>query len=196
MSEEIKKEEEEIEAKETTPKVEEKKSNLGNDDDAIFNKIDEIIEKKTSKLINSVLKDNGFEDDDVKNLASKYSEKKKNKSSEIDEKLQQTLKENEELKAEKVAIQVEKSVSKTAKELGVTDTNIPYLMKLVSLKDLMDDDNKLNDEKVKTALEKVIADMPIFTTSSDKGIKFGTTDSGKKDDNDDGDSLRKAFGLS
>lgn len=71
--------------------------------------------------------------------------------------------------------QIEKDAVLTAMSLGLDAKTIPYVLKLADLSSVMDKDGKINDEAVKTAINKVLEDMPQLkpVSAENKGFQIG-----------------------
>lgn len=71
--------------------------------------------------------------------------------------------------------QIEKDAVLTAMFLGLDAKTIPYVLKLADLSSVMDKDGKINEEAVKTAINKVLEDMPQLkpVSAENKGFQIG-----------------------
>lgn len=58
------------------------------------------------------------------------------------------------------AAQIEKDATLAAISLGIDAKTIPYVLKMADLSQVMGADGKINDEALKTALNKVLEDVP------------------------------------
>lgn len=78
-------------------------------------------------------------------------------------------------KAQAQKAQIEKDAVLTAMSLGLDAKTIPYVLKLADLSSVMDKDGKINEEAVKTAINKVLEDMPQFkpVAAENKGFQIG-----------------------
>lgn len=128
--------------------------------DEIFNKLDSIVAKRMEGITKSALKDNGYEDAEMKEILSQYRASKEAKSQEAENQLSALQTENAQLKQ---AFQQEKLNNEAltqARALSVDEKTIPYLIKLADLNNCVDDKGNVTADKVKTALEKVLSDVP------------------------------------
>lgn len=71
--------------------------------------------------------------------------------------------------------QIEKNATMTAISIGLDAKTIPYVLKLADLTSVMDKDGKINEEAVKTAINKVLEDMPQLkpVSAENKGFQIG-----------------------
>ena len=78
-------------------------------------------------------------------------------------------------KAQAQKAQIEKDAVLTAMSLGLDAKTIPYVLKLADLSSVMDKDGKINEEAVKTAINKVLEDMPQLkpVAAENKGFQIG-----------------------
>ena len=92
--------------------------------------------------------------------------------------------------------EMEKEALLMAGEIGVDMKLVPYLMKLADVKEVISE-NKIDKEKLKASLEKVLEDVPQFKSAQEQnasGVRFGASreqQSGAQTD----DLLKAAFGL-
>ncbi len=92
--------------------------------------------------------------------------------------------------------EMEKESLLMAGEIGVDLKTIPYLMKMADVKDVVVE-GKIDKEKLKEALNKVLEDVPQLKaqteTNGGNGFKFGASGGGGNTATDD--QLKAAFGL-
>lgn len=92
---------------------------------------------------------------------------------------------------------VDSAATMAAVGLGIDAKTIPYVLKMADLSQVMGQDGKINDEAMKTALNKVLEDVPALkpAPAGQTGfVQVGASDqSGQQTTNDD--ALKKAFGL-
>ena len=93
--------------------------------------------------------------------------------------------------------QIEAAATMAAIGLGVDAKTIPYLLKMADLSQVMGQDDKINDEALKTALNKVLEDVPALKPQAGQATGFvqvgASGGTGQQPNNDD--ALKKAFGL-
>ena len=139
-------------------------NNVGNANttnyDEIFNKLDSIVAKRMEGITKSALKDNGYEDAEMKDILSQYRASKEAKSQEAANQLSALQTENAQLKATMRQKDLDNEALNQARSLDVDDKTVPYLIKLADLNNCVDDKGNVDGGKVKSALEKVLTDVP------------------------------------
>ena len=147
--------------------------------DEIFKKLDSILDKRSEGIAKSALKDNGYEDAELKEILSQYRASKQAKNQEADNKLSTLETENGELKASLQREKINSEALIQASELNVDKKTIPYLIKLADFKDCIDEKGIVSSDKVKTALETVLNDVPSLkhSDSGTPGITVGADSS-------------------
>ena len=93
--------------------------------------------------------------------------------------------------------QIQAAATMTAVTLGIDAKMIPYLLKMADLSQVMGQDGKINEETLKTALNKVLEDIPALKPQPGQAtgfIQVGASGSGQQTQTTD-DALKKAFGL-
>lgn len=92
--------------------------------------------------------------------------------------------------------EMEKEALLMAGEIGVDMKLVPYLMKLADVKEVISE-NKIDKEKLKASLEKVLEDVPQFKSAQEQnasGVRFGASREQQSSAQTD-DLLKAAFGL-
>lgn len=91
---------------------------------------------------------------------------------------------------------IEREATMQALMLGLDSKTIPYVIKLAQLDDTMGEDGKVNAENVKTALNKVLEDIPNLkpTTQATGGFQIGASGSGEGNQTTQ-EQLNAAFGV-
>ena len=83
----------------------------------------------------------------------------------------------------------------TAVTMGIDAKALPYVMKLADFKDTVNKDGSVSEDKIKSAIDKVLTDMPMLKKSEQNtGFKLGA-DTNNTNQQSQNDLLRKAFGL-
>ena len=129
-----------------------------------YDKIQKMIDGRNAKTENSVLKDyftkQGLSEEEMQTAINDYKTQKENKATSQAKELtdmQTALKAAQE-KNQKLLI--EQSAYNLIDDLNIDNKTMPYLLKLADLSKCADKDGKISDEALKTALEKVITDVP------------------------------------
>lgn len=93
--------------------------------------------------------------------------------------------------------QIQAAATMAAVGLGIDAKTIPYVLKMADLSQVMGQDGKINDETIKTAINKVLEDVPALkpqAAGTTGFIQVGAAGgSGQTQTTDD--ALKKAFGL-
>ena len=123
--------------------------------DKIFDKLDSIMDNKSNGVAKSALRDNGFEDEEIKNIVKQWKEDKQNKSQENITKMNDLTTQinqlNEQLRIEKVNNQA----FLCGLDLGLDQKTIPYVVKLADLTKVTDEKGEISIENIKTAMRLV-----------------------------------------
>lgn len=92
--------------------------------------------------------------------------------------------------------QVQAAATMAAVGLGIDAKTIPYVLKMADLSQVMGQDGKINDEAMKTALNKVLEDVPALKPAPAGQTGFVQVGaSGQQQQTTNDDALKKAFGL-
>ena len=70
------------------------------------------------------------------------------------------------------AAQVESAATMMAVSLGIEAKTIPYILKMADLSQVMGEDGKINEESLKTAVNKVLEDVPALKPQADGKTGF------------------------
>ena len=70
------------------------------------------------------------------------------------------------------AAQVESAVTMMAVSLGIEAKTIPYILKMADLSQVMGEDGNINEESLKTAVNKVLEDVPALKPQTDGKTGF------------------------
>lgn len=181
------------EPKGTEPKGTEPK---GIDENALFTKIDEIIEKRTSGLAKSILKENGLEGDELTSLLQAYKTNKVTQTQKQQENNNKLKDENTQLKEQILDMQFKAKVNELASKLEFSSDADKYLDKLLVKEDYLNDKSEIEEDKLKKGLEQVLKDLPALKGTNSKGIHYMGGKGNEGQDPQTDDALRRAFGLS
>lgn len=167
------------------------------DNDALFTKLDEIITKRTNGLVKSILKEQGVDGDELKDLVNAYNTNKQNKAKEQSENKTKLKNENTQLKEQLSDMMFQGEVNKLASELEFSQDADKYLSKLISKNDYLNEKGEIKVDDLKKGMEQVLKDFPALKKAEgQKGLHYvGGQGNGGNDPQTD-DLLRKAFGLS
>lgn len=92
---------------------------------------------------------------------------------------------------------IDNAATMTAISLGLDSKTIPYVLKMADLSQVMGQDGKINEETLKTVLNKVLEDVPALKPQLGQATGFvqvgASGGTGQQQTTDD--ALKKAFGL-
>ena len=174
--------------------------NGANSNDALFKKLDEIADKRINGIVKNILKENGLDDDGVKDVLASYLDSKKAKKTEVETELANLRKTNAELNTKIKASEKNALVAKQARELGIAESNLKFVTKLADFTNI-EKDGQYDEEAIKSALEAVINEVPAFKTekksdNNDAGfVKVGGQKNEQSNDDLATNQLRKLMGL-
>lgn len=104
----------------------------------------------------------------------------------------------EQYKQSELTARLNQQATLTAFKLGISADTVPYILKLADFSGVADESGAINDEKLKSAVSKVLEDVPQLKGETSKGgfQKIGADGDNNSDDkNKQNAMLRKAFGL-
>lgn len=90
--------------------------------------------------------------------------------------------------------EVENQAILQAIQLGIEAKTVPYVLKLADLSSVTGQDGKINEESLKTALNKVLEDVPAFKPTSEQTSGFKQIGAGGGQQTGSNDLLSAAFG--
>ena len=90
---------------------------------------------------------------------------------------------------------VDSAATMAAVGLWIDVKTIPYVLKMADLSQVMGQDGKVNEETLKTALNKVLEDVPALKPQAQQASGFQIGASGGSQTTTNEDALKKAFGL-
>ena len=164
-----------------------------------YGKIQAMIDKGTSQKENAILKSyfeqQGMSEDEVKSAISDWKVKKQSQAQAQADNLNKLQASYDTLKARLTEELISKQAFNDCLDLGVERSTIPHVIKCADFADALDDKGNVRADKVREAIEKVLADVPAFKGSAkdDKGFKIGV--GGEQNEVDQENTLRRAFGL-
>lgn len=167
--------------------------------DALFAKLDAILDKRSDGLAKSALKDNGIEDSDIADIVKAYREQKQTKANEQATALTNANKQIADLQKQIADRAIDDAFNTAALELGVDAKQLPYVSRLAARDDILGADNKPDADKVKAAINKVLEDVPALKASANANKGFvpigSKTGEGAGSGEDAEKKLRSYFGL-
>lgn len=185
----------------TTPTTEQKAIAQTGDEqtnyDAIFAKLDAILDKRSDGIARSALKDNGIAEDEVKEIVAAYRQQKGAAAQRQMEAMSTLEAENAQLKAQMLENRLQTEAMRQAGTLGVAAETLPYLLRLADLSGAVDDKGEISTEAVTEALNKVLTDIPALKQNEEQARGFVLVGGDGKDrkDAEADDRMRGWFGL-
>lgn len=157
---------------EPAPVVREQTGNEKPDYDAIFQKLDSILDKRSDGIAKSALRDNGIADDEIKEIVAAYRQQKAGAAQRQTDALAALQTENEQLKAQMLESRLTAEATAQAGALGVAPETVPYLLRLADLSGAVDEKGKINKELVTEVLNKVLTDVPALKPQNTQSKGF------------------------
>lgn len=151
--------------------------------DKIFEKLDSIIDNKSNGVARSALRDNGFEDEEIKSIVKQWRDNKQTKSQENTAKINDLTSQVSTLQNQLITEKVNNQAFLCGLDLGLDSKTIPYVVKLADLSTATNDKGEISVENIKTAMSKVLDDVPSFKPSNNNNgfMKVGAdTSNGAK----------------
>ena len=149
-------------------------------------------EAKENKTLQSYFKQQGMTEAEVAEAIKAYKAQRDANKPDV-EGMQKQL---SEAKAAAQAAQIREKAFEMCDEIGVPVKTMSYILKMADLGDVADKDGKIDGEKVKSAINKVLEDIPELKPSkkNTSGFKqIGSDGSGGSDRGDGKISLRDAI---
>lgn len=163
------------------------------DYDKIQKMLDGTLSAKEDTALKAYFKQQGLSQEEMDQAIAAFKTQKAQNTPDITAIQQQAA------QAQQIALnaQIEKEALLMCSEIGVDIKTMPYLIKMADMKDVAED-GKINNEKLKAALEQVLKDVPQLKAQTPgeggNGFKFGAS-GGSGDNKATDDQLKAAFGL-
>lgn len=163
------------------------------DYDKIKTMLEGTLSAKEDTALKAYFKQQGLSEDEMKQAIAAFKTQKASQQPDVN--ALQTQAVQAQAAAQKAQLQA--AATMAAVGLGIGAKTIPYVLKMADLSQAMGQDGKVNEEAIKTALNKVLEDVPALKPQAPGTAGFvqvgapsntgspGTTD----------DALKKAFGL-
>lgn len=163
--------------------------------DKIFEKLDSIIENKSNGVARSALRDNGFEDEEIKSIVKQWRENKQTQTQENTAKMNDLTNQVNSLNTQLLTEKINNQAFLCGLDLGLDAKTIPYVVKLADMSQAADK-GEISVENIKTAMSKVLDDVPSLKPSNTNNgfVKIGAdTSNGAKPNQDE--VLANIFGI-
>ena len=144
----------------------------GIDYDKIQSMLDNATAKKENAVLKSYFQQQGLSEDEISQAIATFKQNKQQQASE-----QQNANanlQNEVAAAQKAAeqAQIELTATKVAMTLGIDAKTLPYVLKMADFSKIKDNDGKISEDNVKTALEQVLKDVPALKPAKENNTGF------------------------
>lgn len=167
------------------------------DYDALFQKLDSILDKRSGGIARSALKDNGIEEGEAQEILAAYRQQKADAAKQQADSLAALKTENQQLKAAALESRLNAEATAQAGTLSVAPESVPYLIRLADLSGAVDEQGGIRKEKVAEALSKVLEDIPALKKPTQQAAGFQPIGGDGKDptNSETEDRMRGWFGL-
>lgn len=162
-----------------------------------YEKIKQMLEgtlaAKEDTALKAYFKQQGLSQEEVEQAITKFKSQKAAQQPDVNALQQQA----EQAQALAQQAQIQSAATLAAVSLGIDSKTIPYVLKMADLSQVMGQDGKINDDAIKTALNKVLEDIPALkpqAAGTNGFIQVGAA-SGQQQTQTTDDALKKAFGL-
>lgn len=129
-----------------------------------YNKIQEMIDGRNAKTEDSVLKSyfqkQGLSQEEIESAISTFKTQKANQANAQNKELTDAQASLQKTQLENQRLRIEKKAYDFVDELNVDIKTMPYLLKMADLNNCADKDGNVLEDTLKTALQKVIDDVP------------------------------------
>lgn len=162
------------------------------DYDKIKTMLEGTLSAKEDTALKAYFKQQGLSQQEVEQAIATFKEQKAANQPDIDTLQTQAA----QAQAAAQQAQVQAAATMAAVGLGIDAKTIPYVLKMADLSKVTGEDGKVNDEAMKTALNKVLEDIPALKPQTQKSTGFVQVGAGVgQQQTATDDALKKAFGL-
>lgn len=162
------------------------------DYDKIKTMLEGTLSAKEDTALKAYFKQQGLSEDEMKQAITAFKEQKAAQQPDINALQTQAA----QAQAAAQQAQLQAAATMAAVGLGIDAKTIPYVLKMADLSQVMGQDGKINDEAMKTALNKVLEDVPALKPAPAGQTGFVQVGaSGQQQQTTNDDALKKAFGL-
>lgn len=162
-----------------------------------YDKIADVLDKRGSQAqyaaLKGYLKEQGVSADEMDKAIKEFKDKKEADKQSKEKEQADMLAENQRLKLQIQNIEIDKKISELAE--GVSAEKLPFLIKVIDKKDMIKQDDSIDDEKVKSAIEEVLKAFPEFKSTQQSNSGFQQIGAKSGDKAGIQDLLDQAFGI-
>ena len=144
-----------------------------------YAKIQEMIDGRNAKTEDSVLKSyfqkQGLSEAEMESAINAFKTQKANQANAQNKELENVQNSLMKTQEENKRLKIEKKAYEFVDELNIDNKTMPYLLKMADLSSCTDKDGKVIEDSLKTALQKVIDDIPGLKkqTTGNVGVTVG-----------------------
>lgn len=147
----------------------------GIDYDKIQSMLDTATQKKENAVLKSYFQQQGLSEEEAKQAMEQF--KANRQQTQQQQQADNTQLQTQVAEAQKIAeqAQIELAATKAAMELGIDSKTLPYVLKMADFSSAKDKDGKISADNLKTALNKVLEDVPQLKPQKqeNKGFQIG-----------------------
>ena len=129
-----------------------------------YAKIQEMIDGRNAKTEDSILKSyfekQGLSKEEMESAINAFKTQKANQANAQNKELSDAQASLQKMQLENQRLKVEKKAYDFVDDLNVDNKTMPYILKMADLSQCVDKDGNVLEDSLKTALEKVITDVP------------------------------------
>ncbi len=141
-----------------------------------YNKIESMIAKgtqqKESAILKSYFEQQGLSAEEIQTAVQSYKANKAEESRKRETAYTDAQQQVAQLQAELQQMRMEQQAQTIAAELGVAPNAIPYALRMADFTDAVTDQGEISAEKVKSALEQVLKDVPALKSKAEQNSGF------------------------
>lgn len=138
-----------------------------------YNKLAEIVNGRTTKTEDSVLKgyfkDQGLSPEEAAQAITAFKESKQQAKQQEQQRVTDLEKENSQLKAQALNAKIDSVITDVAGKEGVVAEKMSFLLKFIEREGLTNESGEIIEEKAKQAVEEVIKAFPDFKGTATAG---------------------------
>ena len=166
-----------------------------------YGKLEEIINKGINQKENSILKSyfsqQGLDEVQMKEAIEAYKNSKKTEENKNTKEFEDLTNNYNSLKKSYNQERLNNSINLSLIKRGLSDEQIPFILKMVDVDGVMNEKDEINQEKLTENIEKLFKAFPglVNKTENKSFVQIGTSNNNSQYEESSDALLRKAFGL-
>lgn len=166
-----------------------------------YEKLDEIINKRINKTESSILKSyfsqQGLDEVQMKEAIEAYKNSKKSEETKNNKEFEDLTNNYNNLKKTFNQERLNNSINLSLIKKGLSDEQIPFILKMVDVDGVLNDKDEINQEKLNENIDKLFKAFPglVNKTESKSFVQIGASNNNSQYEESSDALLRKAFGL-